>query len=338
MAIPWFDRQAMTFQATNPTNYVNSKAQLTKGYAVDDSIASGYAPRQAGILSLLGKSLTGIAAPFVGDTQWLQNETAQQLRQQQADQEFQALLMKNAMEKQAALRKTQSVLTPEQQVETFVKTRGLAKDQGLDPDKLSLSVAANGVPSLSMRAAGGLGGAAAGNAMNKRTEQVYNTIYDNYNTNDNISRALDSVGKLESGLKGKVTYNVIKNLDANNPLLGDWQNLKMALTDAQLAASGPLKGAISDAENKWLAAAAGNDDLISVPRAKSVLDKLSRASKIKEESVVSSYKKMYKDDPYQWDGIKELKSSKGNTDPRYDAAIKAGYKPEEIDAYLGKRK
>ena len=109
MAIPWFDRQAMTFQATNPTNYVNSKAQLTKGYAVDDSIASGYAPRQAGILSLLGKSLTGIAAPFVGDTQWLQNETAQQLRQQQADQEFQALLMKNAMEKQAMVSKGQAM-------------------------------------------------------------------------------------------------------------------------------------------------------------------------------------------------------------------------------------
>jgi hypothetical protein len=108
MAIPWFDRQAMTFQATNPTNYVNSKAQLTKGYAVDDSIASGYAPRQAGILSLLGKSLTGIAAPFVGDTQWLQNETAQQLRQQQADQEFQALLMKNAMQKQALAQKKSS--------------------------------------------------------------------------------------------------------------------------------------------------------------------------------------------------------------------------------------
>lgn len=96
-----FDRKPYTFNATKQDSYVTGN-----GYQTDDSYGTGYAPREQGTLSLLGKALTGIAAPFAGDYQWLQNETAQQLRQQQADQEFQSFLMKNAMEKQ----KTSAVL------------------------------------------------------------------------------------------------------------------------------------------------------------------------------------------------------------------------------------
>lgn len=91
-----FDRGPYTFNATKPGSFATGN-----GYQVDDSYATGYAPRQQGTLSLLGKALTGIAAPFAGDNQWLQRETEQQLKQQQADQEFQALLMRNAMQKQA---------------------------------------------------------------------------------------------------------------------------------------------------------------------------------------------------------------------------------------------
>lgn len=142
------------------------------------------------------------------------------------------------------------------------------------------------------------------NEKNKRIEDVISTINDSEDTRITIDNALNSVVKLESGLKGKVSYNVIKNLDANNPLLGDWQNLKMALTHAQIVASGPLKGAISDTEEKWLADAAANDNLISIPRAKSVLDKLKRAADMKEKSKVSSYKNIYKgEDPYKLEGV-----------------------------------
>lgn len=96
-----FDRKPYTFNATKQDSYVTGN-----GYQVDDSYGTGYAPRQQGTLSLLGKAMTGIAAPFAGDSQWLQREEQQMLKQQQADQEFQALLMKNAMEKQ----KTSAVL------------------------------------------------------------------------------------------------------------------------------------------------------------------------------------------------------------------------------------
>ena len=91
-----FDRKPYTFNATKQDSYVTGN-----GYQADDSYGTGYAPRQQGTLSLLGKAMTGIAAPFSGDYEWLQREEQQTLRQQQADQEFQALLMKNAMQKQA---------------------------------------------------------------------------------------------------------------------------------------------------------------------------------------------------------------------------------------------
>lgn len=172
------------------------------------------------------------------------------------------------------------------------------------------------------------GTSAIQNAKDKRTETVINTIYESNNTRESINNAMNSVGKLESGLGGKVTYGVIKNLDANNPLLEDWQNLKMALTDAQLLSSGPLKGAISDKENEWLAAAAANDNLISVPRARAVLSKLKRAVDVKEKSVKDSYKRIYKEDPDTWDEAKSMSnSSGGNSFKSEEEASAANLKP-----------
>lgn len=63
----------------------------------------GYQPSQEGALSILGRTLQGIAAPFAGDYQFNQRQAQQELMQQKADQEFQALLMKNAMTRQEDL-------------------------------------------------------------------------------------------------------------------------------------------------------------------------------------------------------------------------------------------
>jgi hypothetical protein len=60
----------------------------------------GYESGRIGGLSALGRALSGIAAPFAGDYQYAERMNAQDLRSQQADQEFQALLMKNALSKQ----------------------------------------------------------------------------------------------------------------------------------------------------------------------------------------------------------------------------------------------
>lgn len=195
-----------------------------------------------------------------------------------------------------------TIITPEAQMNTVLKMVQLAKEAGLDPNNLSFGTAANGVGTINLN--NNRASASLQNYKDKRTEQVISTVNDSDNAINNIDMALNSVNKLQSGLGGKVTYNVIKSLDANNPLLGDWQNLKAALTEAQIAASGPLKGAISDTEEKWLAAAAANDDLISIPRANSVLNKLRRAIDTKKRSVVDSYKKIYKEDPYQWEELK----------------------------------
>lgn len=72
-----------------------------QGYTDNSNADSpSYVPSREGGLSILGKTLQGIAAPFAGDYQFNQRQAETEIRQQQADQEFQALLMKNAMEKQ----------------------------------------------------------------------------------------------------------------------------------------------------------------------------------------------------------------------------------------------
>lgn len=293
----------------------------------------GYQPSQQGFLSLLGAGISGGIAPFVGDNQWLERRTKQQMEQAQSEAEFRALLLKQRQQGNV-----NKYISPEQQIATLSRTRELAAAQGLDPNSIGFGVTATGSPTLSIQPQNKINPSLQ-NYRNKLTENVINTYNDVQNTNETINTALSSVNKLESGLKGKVTYGVIKNLDANNPLLQDWQNLKIALTDAQLQSSGPLKGAISDSENKWLAAAAANDDLISIPRAKAVFDKLKRAAATREKTAVQSFKRIYKEDPYQWD---ELKSSSVNTQGtvsnKYQKALQAGYTKEEIDAYLKGKK
>lgn len=292
----------------NNFRFFSQPAQFTPS-GMEDYVAGrnqdmGYKPAQEGFLSTLAAGISGGVAPFLGDYTWLERQNKQQMEQAQADNEFRAALLK--------LRQQEDVnkfISPEKQIATLNKTRELAAAQGLDPNTIGFSVTASGSPTLSIQPQNKVNPSLQ-NYRNKLTENVINTYNDVQNTNQTIDTALSSVNKLQSGLKGKVTYGVIKNLDANNPLLEDWQNLKIALTDAQLQSSGPLKGAISDAENKWLAAAAANDDLISIPRAKAVFDKLKRASAAREKTAVQSFKRIYKEDPYQWEELKKSSNNK----------------------------
>lgn len=335
MARGLFNQSAALIYPAERESYLNNTVKS------DTSAMPGYSPAQEGYLSILGKTLSGVGAAFAGDTQWGQRQQKMDQEMMQADLEFKAALQKQYQDMQDKMQSKRQ-LTPQNQIDTLSATRKLAEQQGIDPSSLGISVGSTGVPSLQMYSPNRQNASMQG-YKNKLTESVISTFNQSQDTRSMADTALSSIKNLESGLKGKVTYNVIKNLDANNPLLGDWQNLKMALTNAQLQASGPLKGAISDAENKWLAQAAANDDLISVPRATAVLNQLKRAADTKEKSVVNSYKRIYKDDPYSWEELKgasqdKQKNQSGSVDPRYQQAIKAGYTKEEIDAYLKGKK
>lgn len=58
----------------------------------------GYQTARIGGLSALGRALSGIAAPFAGDFQYGQKQYEADLKQQQADMEFAALLEKNRIQ------------------------------------------------------------------------------------------------------------------------------------------------------------------------------------------------------------------------------------------------
>lgn len=71
----------------------------------------GYQTARIGGLSALGRALSGIAAPFAGDFQYGQKQYEADLKQQQADMEFAALLEKNRMMNQAQSNAMKNVYT-----------------------------------------------------------------------------------------------------------------------------------------------------------------------------------------------------------------------------------
>lgn len=106
MAKGWFDQSAATFYPADRVSYLNNTVKS------NTNVSPGYSPRQEGYLTILGKTLQGIAAPFAGDYQWNQRQAKIDLEQQQADMEFAALLEKNRMvnqenKNQEALRNAQ---------------------------------------------------------------------------------------------------------------------------------------------------------------------------------------------------------------------------------------
>lgn len=137
----------------------------------------------------------------------------------------------------------------------------------------------------------------------KRIEDILTTVETNKPKKLMISEAEDATKRLSSGIYGKVERGWTKNLAPDSPALGDYQKIKMVLLDAQLANVAFTKGAISDAEMKLFGEASANDELMSNPRMQVVFNKLNRFLKAQEKAKIASYKKIYGDDPAQWDEL-----------------------------------
>lgn len=119
-----------------------------------------------------------------------------------------------------------------------------------------------------------------------------------------------------SGRFGRIKKGVMEWVDPNAPLFTDWQNVKMILTDKQLMDMGKMKGAVSDAEEAMLAAAAANDDVMSIAKMKPVFDRLIRAIKEDVAQKKESYTLNYGEDPDELlgttgDNLSNLKSKYG---------------------------
>lgn len=93
----------------------------------------GYEQGHIGGLSALGRALSGIAAPFAGDFQYGQRQYEADLKQQQSDQEFQALLLKNAMAQQEFKLKQSDKKDSDKFQAAYAAA--ILKNSGLDPQE-----------------------------------------------------------------------------------------------------------------------------------------------------------------------------------------------------------
>jgi hypothetical protein len=137
-------------------------------------------------------------------------------------------------------------------------------------------------------------------AKDKATNEIFTTLEDNKVKRQLIKQAQQSSEKIRGGLFGKLQKNWMGQFDPNNPLLGDWQNIKMVLTDATLMNTAKTKGAISDMEMLEFMKAAANDDVASFMRMKPVFEKLLMVLDADEKAKVGAYKQNYGEDPSGW--------------------------------------
>ena len=126
-----------------------------------------------------------------------------------------------------------------------------------------------------------------------------------------IATAQDSAKRLTPGLLGKMQRGMIEKFDANNPMLTDWQNVKMVLTDATMLNTAKTKGAISDREMALFQKAAADDDLASFSKMQPVFNRLLKFIDSEESSAIKSYQKLYGENPKEW-GVVDSSEKKPN--------------------------
>lgn len=164
---------------------------------------------------------------------------------------------------------------------------------------------------------------------NKSIKEIFGVVNSNKIKRNQLTKAKSSLGRIPTGIVGKVQTELMKRFDPNNPTMEDWQNVKSVLTDAQLMNVAKTKGAISDREMELFSQAAANDDLASVARMKPVLDRLGAFLDSEEESLMDSYTTSYGEDPREWfqsraDHAPDASStSNESTDPKSSFLAKA---------------
>lgn len=169
-------------------------------------------------------------------------------------------------------------------------------------------------------------------AKDKRTEALIDMKNNNQLRREYIKKAKTSLPNLPGGIAGKLGIGIMRKVNPDNPILADWQNLKSVLMDSTLMKIGKTKGAISDREMEAFQTAAANDDLISVSRMGTELDKLMNAIDAQEKSAKETYMQLYKEDPNTFLGSMETEGAEtGGID------IKSKY-AKALSQYPSKRK
>ena len=154
----------------------------------------------------------------------------------------------------------------------------------------------------------------------KATDDLYETVSSANVNYDRIDKGMKSASNIPQGLPGKVKLTWMKWFDTDNPTLGDWQDMKSLLTDAQLQKTVITKGSVSDREMAEFSQAVANDDIASVMRQSKVLDAYKQSVFADQEQKLSSFKRNFYEDPREWADLNvrnPFESMKGGQVPAF---------------------
>lgn len=149
----------------------------------------------------------------------------------------------------------------------------------------------------------------------------------------NIQKAREVLPKVPKGLFGGLQVGWMKAVDPDNPILTDWQRIKMIGTDAQLLNTALTKGAISDREMDLFAKAAANDDMVSMARLTPVLEKLENFIAAEESAKRKSYQSIYNEDPAIFLGGEDAFTAAKSAPPLVSGVSN---QPKQLDANTAK--
>ena len=133
-------------------------------------------------------------------------------------------------------------------------------------------------------------------ARNKDVGEVTQALSRSARTSDSINAAMSAIKDLPGGLFGKVKIATLEQVDPNNPILGKWQTIKSVLGDAQLLQTAKTKGAISDREMAQFQKMVANDDINSLPKIKSALERLASFADFDAQATTEAYRMNYGND------------------------------------------
>lgn len=143
-----------------------------------------------------------------------------------------------------------------------------------------------------------MGTASANRLKNKDTADLATALNKSDYTESTIQSALNSVNKLPKGIVGKISIETLRRTDPNNPIIGEWQNIKSILGNNQLLYTAMTKGAISDREMEAFQKMAANDDFNSLPGVSASLNRLREFVANETKSKADAYRLNYGDEEY----------------------------------------
>lgn len=303
-----------------------------------DENTGSYTPGSEGGLSILGQTLSGVGAAFAGDTQWMQRQQQIDQEAMQADMEFRAKLAEQRL-------RNQEKENSKKQTEAFLKQYGSGLDSTNDTKPFVMQPGVSAEGELYLRPFQNpyfKQDMAIQQEAKKTINQEVPTFNQTLSALDRMDELINQSPDYKPGFLEATAARADVALKeySNDPFVKKYKGfVNQSLSN--LARKLGEKGVLTEQDVNRVVSGLGSMDTsrelrkqltseIRQKMADSGIGLLETAGMSKED-----FYKKYPDTAKKLFNTDLIQTSK---DPRYQAALKAGYKPEEIDAYLKGRK